>query len=472
MLAARIGTWMRRVAVGTRADTSTEQADSVLSSPASPTPPPVIAPAPPRPDRHRGVINALSATHVEGWIQGLDRPEERIAYEVVLSQTNEVLARGIADQFRHGSHAAGVGDGAHSFLARLPRLLDEGERAGLVVRPIGGEEPLPRSPHLKTAFEPVLHVAMDIVDNCNLRCPFCLYDYSNTHNTHFMTDETIDAALRFLPYTRDGEFWFSCLHEPTLHPQFTRFIDKIPPTYRRKVFYTSNFAKRMPAAYFEWLADSAIHHVNLSIESLQPDLYERMRKGARHRIFRENWDALLTALEHGKAPPRLRYIAMVYKSNLAELPEMVRYLLQERNAWQVELRYTFDVPHLPPEFRASEFLDWGEWLALRDRLADFPRDRVQLILPPAPQPVAPVIAGTSPADLPAGAGDTPAQSVLRDYYLFRMSWDGSLRVVGVLANSRNDNGIETQLFETNVRDIADPAVFLDGIADRARSVGA
>jgi len=469
MIAARIGTWMHRLAAGTRADTP---AGPDLSSPASSTLPPVIAPAPAQPDCHRGVINELSATHVEGWVQGLTRPDERVEYEVVLPQTNEVLARGLADQFRHGSHSAGVGDGAHSFLARLPRLLNEQERASLVVRPIGGQEPLPRSPQLKTAFEPVLHVAMDIVDNCNLRCPFCLYDYGNTHNTHFMTDETIDAALRFLPYTRDGEFWFSCLHEPTLHPQLTRFIDKVPLEYRRKIFYTSNFAKRMSASYFEWLADSAVHHINISIESLRPELYERMRKGARYRIFRENWDTLLGALEHGKAPPKLRYIAMVYKSNLSELPEMVRYLLQERNAWQVELRYTFDVPHLPSEFRAREFLDWGEWLALRDRLAGFPQDRVQLILPPAPvaRPEASAVAETSTIHLPADAGNTPTESILRDYYLFSMSWDGSLRVVGVLAESRDDNAIETQLFETNVRDIADPAAFLDGIADRARSV--
>ena len=77
---------------------------------------------------------------------------------------------------------------------------------------------------------------MDIVDNCNLRCPFCLYDYANTRTTHFMTEQTIEAALRFLPYTRDGEFWFSCLHEPTLHPKLTSFIDKVPPEYRRKLF--------------------------------------------------------------------------------------------------------------------------------------------------------------------------------------------------------------------------------------------
>ncbi len=441
MIVARIENWMRRLRLGSSAETVAAHAE-----------PPATA--------YRGGINELSAVHVAGCLRDDLHPDRRGAYEVVLADTGETLARGVADQFRHGLHGAGFGDGAHAFHTRLPRPLSPSEIAQIEVRPAGGAA-LSRSPQLRPSFEPVLHVAMDIVDNCNLRCPFCLYDYANTRATHFMTEDTIEAALRFLPYTRDGEFWFSCLHEPTLHPQLTAFIDKAPPEYRRKLFYTTNLAKRMPATYYAWLADSGMHHINVSIESLRPELYERMRKGARHRIFKESWDALLAALELGKAPPLIRYIAMVYKSNLQELPEMVRYLLEERRAAQVELRYTFDVPHLPPEFRSSEFLDQGEWLELRDRLAHFPQDRVQLNLPPAPD--------LDSAPAPALAIETPAadsNAILPDYYMLRMSWDGSVRVVGVRSASRFDDAIEVQLLETNVRDIGDVGSFIEAVAAR------
>ena len=37
-------------------------------------------------------------------------------------------------------------------------------------------------------------------------------------------------------------------------------------------------ARRMPPVYFEWLAESGMHHLNISIESVKPELYERMRK--------------------------------------------------------------------------------------------------------------------------------------------------------------------------------------------------
>ena len=138
---------------------------------------------------------------------------------------------------------------------------------------------------------------------------------------------------------------------------------------------------------------------------------------------------------------------MVYRSNVDELPEMVRYLLDERRAWQVELRYTFDVPHLPEGFREAEFLDAAQWLELRDRLAIYPSDRVQLSLPPVG--VMPVATG--------GA-------IVRDQYMARMSWDGSFRLFGVEAASRGDNLIERQVLAANVREIGDPRAFLAGLS--------
>lgn len=395
----------------------------------------------------RGSVDEVSAVHVAGWMQDVADPGLRVAYEVQVGEAGDRLATGVADQFRSGLHAAGGGDGAHGFTASLPRTLNRDEQERIVVRAVPGGEILPHAPVPKANYEPLLHVAMDIVDNCNLRCPFCLFDYANTRTTHLMTPDTLESALRLMPFTRDGEFFFSCLHEPTLHPELMAFVDRVPLGLRRKVFFTTNVTKRMPAEYYAWLADTALHHINISIESLKPEVYERMRKGARHRIFIEQWDMLLRAFERGAYPPRIRYIAMVYRSNVDELPEMVRYLLDERRAWQVELRYTFDVPHLPEGFREAEFLDAAQWLELRDRLAIYPSDRVQLSLPPVG--VMPVATG--------GA-------IVRDQYMARMSWDGSFRLFGVEAASRGDNLIERQVLAANVREIGDPRAFLAGLS--------
>ncbi len=413
---------------------------------ASPIPEPVVD----------GVIDELSADHVAGWMMDPADPARRIAYEVVCTQTGRLLGSGVADQFRHRLNWQRIGDAAHGFHTRLAAL--PAVPGAVTVRAVGARVGLPIADQPRTSFEPLLHVAMDVVDNCNLRCPFCLYDYAGTNTTHFMTERTLANALRLLPYVRDGQFWFSCLHEPTLHPQLTAFIDTVPREYRRKVFYTTNLAKRMPDSYFAWLAESGLYNVNISIESRDPAIYERMRKGARYRIFQENWDKLLEAFARVPDPPKLRYIAMAYKSNVDELPDLASYLLEERRAWTVEYRYTFDMPYIPAEFRAAEFLDAADWVRLRERLPAYPTERLLLLSPPEPQ--------SAEAAHALWEDTTPC---LADYYMFRLSWDGTLHVAGISPHSRYGQAIEREMLVTNIDEIADARAFLDSLPGHAHA---
>ncbi len=411
-----------------------------------------------------GGIDELSPRHIAGWAYDARDGNHRVRLEVVLDGPDGFTARPLANRFVHGLASAGKGDGAHGFYTKFPRALTEAEQARVHVRPAASALPLHVVPWAHREYTPLLHVAMDIVDNCNLRCPFCLYDYVNTNATHMMDEATLTAALRFLPYTRDGEFWFSCLHEPALHPRLMDFIDLVPREYRRKLFFTSNIAKRMPPGYFAWLADSGLHHINISIESRDPAIYERMRKGARYRIFAANWDLLMQALPDGSAPPQIRYIAMAYKSNLRELPELVAYLLAERQAGQVELRYTYDVPHIPADFKASEYLAAEDWHWLKDQLAGYAPDKVVLIAPPndAPPPVPAAGRAASrkqddpPPEPLLPPDETEIAPVLSGRYMFRVSWDGSVRVQGVRQDSRGEDARERQLMNTNIRDLPDP----------------
>lgn len=409
-----------------------------------------------------GEVVELSLLHAHGWIRDLSEPSRRVAYQAVLSDTGEVIGQGRADQFKHGLAAGGIGDGAHAFWFFFHRRLVEAERDKVQIKVLGDAYTLKISSYVTKDYEPLLHVAMDVVDNCNLRCPFCLYDYANTRATHTMTNDTLTAVLRFLPYTRDGEFWFSCLHEPTLHPNLIEFIEQVPSKYRRKLFFTSNLAKRMPTTYFDWLASNGMHHVNVSIESRDPEIYERMRKGARHRIFQENWDKFVSALDASPNPTQVRYIMMAYKANLREIPALVRYLIDERRAWQVEVRYTYDVPSIPSEFKAAEFLDKSDWNWLSEELKEFPTSQVQLVLPPDGGQTADMATpDAGPTNETEDEGITLCDAVLPGRYMFRLSWDGTLKVVGVLASSRNDSAIERVLVEDNISNLGSPEVLLD-----------
>jgi molybdenum cofactor biosynthesis enzyme MoaA len=397
-------------------------------------------PAPPSP--FGGYVDEISPHHIAGWLTGPGAP----AFQAVLPN-GEAIAQGQASQFKFGpSHA---GQGNHGFFQRFSRTLTESERQAVTVRAPDGKI-LPHSPAPVTEYRPVMLNAMDIVDNCNLRCPFCVYDYSKTFATNMMDDATIEAVLRFLPYTLDSNFWFSCLHEPTLHPQFVGFLDRVPRALRRKIFFTTNLAKRMKPAYFKFLADGGFANVNISIESLDPVIYERMRKGARYRIFMENWDALIQAFATGAAPPFLRYIVLVYRSNLREIPSLVEHLLNQRRADEIQLRFTFDVAHIPQEFRDTEYVGDADWDWLAGEVAHHPAGKVQVIRSPAAEAPAPAVTPQN--------GTPPSGIVLPGRFEFQTSWDGTIKVKRFWAIPFDTSG-EPPIAELNVRDIADPLAF-------------
>jgi hypothetical protein len=413
----------------------------------------------------QGYIDERSTHHLAGWVRNLADPTERVAVEIVLESVSgedeRVLWRGTSDRASSVLRAVGVGDGAYAFHVLLPEALSEAQRDRVHVRPADSAFRLELAPSLRTAFEPISHVAMDLVDNCNLRCPFCVYDYAATHRTHFMNEAVFAQALRLIPFVTDGNFWLSCLHEATLHPGLLAFIDSVPARYRHKLFYTTNLAKRMPPAYFAALAGSGMHHLNISLESLDPAIYERMRQGARHRIFAENWAALLQAVASGSAPPRLRYNVMAYRSNLREIPALVATLLREKQAWQVEIRHTYDEPHIAPDFREAEFLSTEEWAWLADQLRDWPADRVLLLLPPGGKghdgPSAP-----APDSLPSAeaTGGEAAPSRIPRPLNISISWDGAMRVYGEEPRGPGEAPAHVNYVMTNIAYLDDPVRFL------------
>ncbi len=216
---------------------------------------------------------------------------------------------------------------------------------------------------------PLELVAGDIVNNCNLRCPFCLTDYALTRGTKQMPAETFAHALALAPLVPESAFWLSCMHEPSLNPAFGPFLRLVPPELRRKVSFTTNFAKKLDDELLRTIAESGAHSVRISIDSHDPELFGQLRKGARYEVFIDNLTRYAAIMRDTPGAPLLHIITMAFKDNLAELPELVRWCHEEVGARFHEVRFMYYLPHVA-EWGAEHIMSLDEWAQLkRDLLA-------------------------------------------------------------------------------------------------------
>ena len=246
----------------------------------------------------------------------------------------------------------------------------------LVAEPPCPVEPPPPPPSM------IEYIAADIVNNCNLRCPFCLVDYEKVRTTQLMDERTFRALVRLAPAVAEGGFWLSCLHEPTLHPHLVQYLSRIPADQRRKFWFTTNLARPLPEEQIEALAQSGLHHINVSLDTFDEQLFAFLRKHGRLAVFRHNLERLVDHCRRTPGAPALRYITMAFRSNRDEIPGLVRWMNESGLASDIEIRYTFNTWNIAQEFRVEQYLRGDDWDVLRAGLEAQPYKNYVLGIPP------------------------------------------------------------------------------------------
>ncbi|WP_462321780.1 tetratricopeptide repeat protein [Halochromatium sp.] len=80
-----------------------------------------------------GRFDGIFENHACGWLYSADAPRTRLEVELV-SDDEQVVARGIANCFRQSLLEAGIGDGKHAFSIPVPASLSDGEAHRLSIR--------------------------------------------------------------------------------------------------------------------------------------------------------------------------------------------------------------------------------------------------------------------------------------------------------------------------------------------------
>jgi pyruvate-formate lyase-activating enzyme len=182
-------------------------------------------------------------------------------------------------------------------------------------------------------------ISMDITSNCNLRCPYCLNDFSNIGENVFMSREVFGKALSLMPLVREqGTFRVSCNFEPTIHPQFIELLKMIPAGQGQKLYFTTNLAAPLSDDFLVQLSHVNLSFINISLDSLVPETFEMMRKGAKYERFLGNLERLVAIFQREPSAPRLRYITVLCKRNLAEIEALIAVTSQKYLAIEHEFR--------------------------------------------------------------------------------------------------------------------------------------
>lgn len=193
-------------------------------------------------------------------------------------------------------------------------------------------------------------MVVDINNNCNIRCIFCINDWTKTRKTTYMDYKTFSKVLELLPLV--GRCFFSCAYEPTLHPNYIEFFKRVPKT-KAYTFITTNLVKKFTQEEFEELSNMNLNSITISLSSFNPKVYEELHRGAKFDAFIDNLERLVAVFKQKPNAPKLRYITIVFKQNLDELIDIAQ------TCWE---KYLSTMHQFRTPFPGTPRLEDKEWV--------------------------------------------------------------------------------------------------------------
>ncbi len=153
-----------------------------------------------------------------------------------------------------------------------------------------------------------LHIDIESVAVCNLRCPFCATTHRRWGQDQrgFMDfalyrkiiDEGIENELCAIKLSLRGE--------PLLHPNLTQMVEYAKKRGIMDVYFNTN-AVLLTAEKFESLIDAGLDRISISIEGFTKDVYEKFRVGATFERLFDNVSKLISLRERRQSSlPQIR----------------------------------------------------------------------------------------------------------------------------------------------------------------------
>jgi molybdenum cofactor biosynthesis enzyme MoaA len=219
-------------------------------------------------------------------------------------------------------------------------------------------------------------IFFDITERCNLRCPYCSFDWSTIKKAEFAPMSVVSKIIELAPFVEDSCVSLSCEHEPTLHPKFIEIINFIPLHLRKKFFLTTNLvSKFVDENMIRSVLNSGISQLNISVDTLSADLYPKLRVGGEYGRFMRNLETIKKVKKDINSDVKIQAITVAMRSNFSELESIVAFT-KDMCMDVHEIRYMFDIPHIPRSLFCESILTEENWKEIVEKFSNDPRVNV------------------------------------------------------------------------------------------------
>lgn len=182
-----------------------------------------------------------------------------------------------------------------------------------------------------------LYIAMDITDRCNLRCAMCV----RTATKGKPAPDLTLAQFRTIGdhcFHRAVVLSLSCVSEPLLSKQFVDIMAALKGYHVPSTEVITN-GMLLDEPKIAAMIDGNLSRIIVSIDGATAATYESIRHGASFRRLFDNLRLLQQIKKaQGASRPLLRFNFVMMRSNIEELPDLIR-LAAELGAKQVTAQH-------------------------------------------------------------------------------------------------------------------------------------
>lgn len=181
---------------------------------------------------------------------------------------------------------------------------------------------------------------LDTTTKCNLQCYFCFRQHSEEENFRLNVDMSPAVLERIIEqlFPTAETVMISIAGEPLLSPHIDRIV-KAAAEFNVGIHLTTNGTLLGQKGFIDRILP-ALACVEISCDSLSPELFETLRCGARLKDIIENARQLGRVRKLTTEPFHFGLSMTLFKQNIHELPDMVKVLHELGGSF---LRGTFGI---------------------------------------------------------------------------------------------------------------------------------